>query len=89
MINKSFDQTFSYAPLFENLEKFDLSVSDLRRKAHISDSVVINLLEGRPVLISTLCKIALSLGLELNDVVALDHNWRYDESKELRRQILC
>ena len=89
MLNKSFDHTFSYTPLFENLEKFGLAVSDLRKKAHVSDSVIIKLYEGEPVLISILCKIALSLGLELSDVVAIDTSWTYDESKELRKQILC
>ena len=89
MVNKSFDQTFSYAPLFQNLEKLGLTVYDLRRRAHISDSVIINLLEGRPVLISTLCKIALLLGLELSDIVSLDHDWKYGETKDLRKQLLC
>ena len=89
MVNKSFDQTFSYAPLFQNLEKLGLTVYDLRRKENVSESVIINLLEGRPVLISTLCKIALLLGLELNDIVSLDHDWKYDQAKELRRQLLC
>ena len=89
MVNKSFDRTFSYAPLFNSLEKNGLSVYDLRRKAHINDSVIIKLLEGRPVLISTLCKIALLLGLELSDIVSLDRDWKYDETKDLRKQLLC
>ncbi len=89
MLNKSFDHTFSYAPLFENLEKLNLEVSDLRKKAHVGDSVIIKLYEGKPLLISTLCKIALSLGLELSDIVAIDYTWTYDEAKELRKQLLC
>lgn len=89
MVNKSFDKAFSYAPLFKNLEKLGLTVYDLRRKAHISNSVIINLLEARPVLISTLCKISLLLDLELSDIVSLDHDWKYDEAKELRKKLLC
>ena len=89
MLNKSFDHTFSYAPLFENLEKLNLEVSDLRKRAHVGDSDIIKLYEGEPLLISTLCKIALSLGLELSDIVAIDYNWTYDEAKELRKQLLC
>ena len=89
MLNKSFDHTFSYEPLFENLEKLGLSVSDLRKKVHISSPDITKLQEGKPVLISTLCKIALMLGIELSDVVEIDNSWNFDESKELRKRILC
>ena len=89
MVNKSFDKTFSYAPLYESLEKLGLTVSDLRKKAHVSNSDIIKLREGKPVLISTLGRIALMLGLELKDVVEIDNSWTYDESEDLRKRILC
>ena len=89
MVNKPFDQTFSYAPLFKNLERLGLTVYDLRKKTHTSETDILRLLEGKPVTISSLCRIALLLGLELNDVVAMNYDWDYEQSKELRKTLLC
>lgn len=89
MVNKTFDKTFSYAPLYKSLERLGLTVKDLRKKVHISETDISKLTEGRPVTISTLCKTALLLGLELSDVVELNHDWEYDESKEFRKTLLC
>ena len=87
MLNKSFDHTFSYAPLFENLEKLGITVYDLRWKTHTSDTVILKLLEGKPIMISALCKIAIQLGLEMNDVVEIDYSWDYETSKEFKKSI--
>lgn len=39
-------------------------------------------------MISALCKIAIQLGLELNDVVEMDYSWNYEESKEFKKSLV-
>lgn len=87
MLNSSFDHTFSYAPLFENLQKLGLTPYDLKYKTHTSDGVILKLIEGKPIMISALCKIAIQLGLELNDVVEMDYSWNYEQSKEFKKSL--
>jgi len=87
MLNRSFDHTFSYAPLLENLEKLGLTPYDLKHKTHTSDGVILKILEGKPIMISALCKIAIQLGLELTDVVEMDYTWDYEQSKEFKKSI--
>ncbi len=85
MKQSSFDHTFSYAPLFENLNKLGMDIEDLKRRCHLGDSTVIKLLTGQPVYISVLCKIAIMIGLGLDDVVDIDYNWNYEDSLEFKR----
>lgn len=76
----------SYAPLFETLDKFGYSLKDLQRKANLADKTMLKIINGDPVMISSICKIAILLGVELSDIVAPNFSWTPPPGKPRKKE---
>ena len=69
---------YSFTPLYNILEKLDLSTDDLIKRKILSKSTVDKIESGQQVMLATVAKICLGLGCAFSDVVEL--NYDYDPS---------
>ena len=69
------DYPHSYQPLFDTLDKLGYSLEDLQKKARLADSTILKISWGKPIMISSICKIAILLGVDITDIVAPDYTW--------------
>lgn len=70
---------YSFAPLFNLLEKLNLSTDDLIKRKILSKNTVDKIVSGQQVMLATAAKICLGLGCDFSDVVEL--NFDYDPSE--------
>lgn len=68
--------TFDYSPLFELLSRLGLSLEEFRKRCKLAESTCYKITIGKPIMISSLCKICILLGVELADVVAINYDWQ-------------
>lgn len=72
--------TFDYSPLFELLSNLGLSLEDFRKRCKLAESTVYKISIGKPIMISSICKICILLGVELSDVIAINYQWQPKDS---------
>lgn len=72
---------YSFEPLFDLLEKLDLTPDDLVTRKTVSQNTIEKIINGQQVMLTTAAKICISLGCDLADIVEL--NYDYDPSESL------
>ena len=70
---------YTYEPLFQLLDKLDMTLDDLAEKKVLSAGTIEKIATGQQVMAASVAKICLELGCELNDVIAL--NYDYDPTE--------
>ncbi len=66
---------YSFEPLFDLLEKLDMTPDDLVSKKILSRSTVEKILSGQQVMLATAAKICVSLGCDFDDIIELKYDY--------------
>lgn len=68
------NNTFSYAPLFSLLDKLQLTPITFAKTCNLAEKTVLKIYSNEPIMISSVCKIAIKLGVELQDIIEINYN---------------
>lgn len=77
---------YTFEPLFDYLEKLDMTLDDLVIQKILSKSTVEKIANGQNVMTSTLAKLCIELGCEFPDVIAINYAYDPNEKQESDRQ---
>lgn len=66
--------SFSYKNLWNTLERYNMSKTDLRQTLGLSTATLAKLSSDQPVALDVLDKICTELGCSLNDVITYESN---------------
>ena len=69
---------YSFAPLFNLLEKLEMTPDDLIKSKILSSSTVDKIVSEQQVMLATASKLCLALGCDFSDILELNYN--YDPS---------